>query len=266
MSSTIRLFEEVAHASIYRKFRPTYPQKLLDLISQYIKAHSGSYNLVVDVACGSGQSTFYLQKMFKKCIGVDISKAQVEQAKAACVEKEVKNVSFVEGSADKLPMETGSVDVVTIAQAWHWLEPQSFYEECRRVLRPGSGCLAVYGYGQGHLSHKRCDDLVQTFYNETLKGCWHENRRHIDNCYEEVVLPFKNTQRYDLSSSKDMSVDNYFGYLSTWSAYCKYCDQHPGNTELEKLKEKVKAVLLSEQYGSTDVQVNFPVFLVLGQN
>ena len=266
LTMSIRLFEEAAHASIYRKFRPTYPQKILELISDYIKTRTcGSFDLAVDVACGSGQSTFYLQETFKQCIGVDISKAQVEQARTACTEKEATNVSFVEGSADKLPMNDGSVDVVTIAQAWHWLEPEGFYKECKRVLKP-RGCVAVYGYGQGHLMNKKSDVLLQQFYSGTLRGYWHDKRVHIDNQYGEVVLPFKNTERHDFSMTKDMSLDSYFGYVSTWSAYCKYCERNPGNSVLEELKKEIEAILTSEDGRNTDVQVSFPVFLLLGQN
>ena len=263
---SIRLFEEAAHASIYRKFRPTYPQKILDLISDYVKTHAcGSFDLAVDVACGSGQSTFYLQDTFKQCIGVDISKAQVEQARTAASEKEVINVSFVEGSADKLPMKDASVDVVSLAQAWHWLEPEGFYKECKRVLKP-RGCVAVYGYGQGHLMNKRSDTLLQQFYSGTLGGYWHDRRTHIDNQYRGVVLPFKNTKRHNFNMTKHMSLDSYFGYVSSWSAYCNYCENNPGNSVLEELKEEIKNILTSEDVGNTDIQVSFPVFLLLGQN
>lgn len=260
---SIRLFEEMAHASIYRKFRPTYPQKILELISSYVKARSGRFDLAVDVACGSGQSTFYLQDTFRQCIGVDISKAQVEQAQAFSEEKKANNVKFMEGSADRLPMEDSSVDVVTIAQAWHWLEPSLFYNECKRVLCPG-GTLAVYGYGQGHLTNKKSDALLQHFYKVILKGYWHERREHIDNEYKEVILPFDDTEQHDFTMSKQLSLDSYFGYVSTWSAYQKYGERNPGNSVLEELKEKITAVLQGYGNGSTDVQVVFPVFLILG--
>ena len=262
---SIRLFEEAAHASIYRKFRPTYPQKILELITDYIRKCAGGFDTAVDVACGSGQSTFYLQDTFKRCTGVDISKAQVEQARAAAEEKGVKGVTFLEGSADSLPMEDGSVDAVMIAQAWHWLEPSGFYKECGRVLKPG-GCVAVYGYGQGHLHDGQCDELLQHFYSSTLKGYWHAKREHINNQYRDVVLPFQNTERHDFSMTKSMSLESYFGYVSTWSGYCKYCKDNPGSTVLEELKEKIAAILKGEDSnGAPEVQVRFPVFVLLGR-
>lgn len=261
---SIRLFEEAAHASIYRKFRPTYPQKILELVSTYIKKSSGSFDLAVDVACGSGQSTFYLQDTFKKCIGVDISQAQIEQARAAAKERTAENVSFLEGSADHLPMEESSVDAVMIAQAWHWLEPSGFYKECWRVLKLG-GCVAVYGYGQGHLLDQQCDKLLQHFYSTTLKGYWHDRRTHIDNQYRDVLLPFQDTERHDFSMGKNLSLDGYFGYVSTWSAYCKYCQDNPGNSVLEELKKKITAILCEDRSSVPEVQVQFPVFVLLGR-
>lgn len=275
----IRLFEEAAHASIYRQYRPAYPQKVLEIISNYIKKLSGGFDVAVDVACGSGQSTFYLQSTFQRCIGVDISKAQVKEANQECQERGKRNIEFIHGSAANIPFEDSSVDVVTIAQAWHWVDPESFYAECKRVLKPG-GCLAAYGYGNGQIiNNTECNILLKDFYTKTLKGYWNERRRHIDNEFEEVVLPFNNTERHDTSMLHSTSLDRFIGYVSTWSGYCKYCEVHPGNQELQDMKEKMREVLVKEKQDFSDqdcpsedvsaeglnVEVQFPVFILLGQ-
>ena len=272
----IRLFQEAAHASIYRQYRPAYPQKVLEIITNYVKKWSGGYDVAVDVACGSGQSTFYLQNTFRRCIGVDISKAQVKEASQACQEKGLPNIEFVQGSAADIPMEASSVDVVTIAQAWHWVDPESFYAECKRILKPG-GCLAVYGYGNGQIiNNTECNVLLKDFYTKTLKGYWNDRRRHIDNEFKEVVLPFSNTERHYTSMLHITSLDWFIGYVSTWSGYCKYCEENPGNKELQVMEEKMRQVLVKEKQSEDvstsnedgldlSVQVRFPVFVLLGQ-
>lgn len=267
--ATVQLFERASHAHTYSKYRPTYPKTLLKLLSGYFSRNSCGNDLAVDVGCGSGQSTFQLAEYFSQCTGVDISKAQVAEAQKNCDEKGYGNVRFVVGNGLDLPMEVSSVNVITIAQAWHWLpNVKQFYSECNRVLKPG-GCLAVYGYGNVQILNSSCNSLIQNFYANTLKGCWHKARNHIDNEYVEVDLPFANTERHDIEMEKNFSLRDFIGYVSSWSGYEKYCELNPKNTELQALQDKFEE-LLSEGDDSGDgsevvVETKFPLFVIIGQ-
>ena len=44
-----------------------------------------------------------------------------------------------------LQLAAASAELVTVCQALHWMQVDSFYQEAARVLRPG-GLLAVLGY------------------------------------------------------------------------------------------------------------------------
>ena len=266
--STIQLFEKTSHALKYSKYRPTYPKSLVDVLLRYLSKYSCSRDTVVDVGCGSGQSTFQLEEHFDKCIGVDISAAQVKEAQEKSKLRPRENVTFSVGSATDIPVESNTVDLVTIAQAWHWI-PQisSFYSECKRVLKP-NGCLAVYGYGNVCLLNEAANAIVKDFYLNTLKGCWHSERSHIDNEYSEVVLPFKNTERHDLVMPKEMTLSDFMGYVSSWSGYEKYCETTPKNNTLAEMEAKIKAELTTESVCSSDIELNmvFPLFVILGQS
>ena len=263
--ATIQLFEQASHAHLYSKYRPTYPKNLLTILSGYFTRNGCGDDLVVDVGCGSGQSTFQLTEYFSQCIGVDISKAQIDEAQIKREQEGHRNVRFMVGNGVDLPLETSSANVVTIAQAWHWLaDVKKFYSECNRVLK-SKGCLAVYGYGNVQLLEKSCDSLVQNFYQNTLKGCWHKERHHIDNQYAEVDLPFVNTERHDIEMTKSFPLDDFFGYLSSWSGYQKYCELNPGNTELEALRDTVMKQLSESEGSDGIVKTVFPVFVLLGQ-
>lgn len=272
----IRLFEESAHAASYAAFRPSYPHSVLEAISTFITAHSGSgFDTALDVACGSGQSTFFLTRLFGKVLGVDVSRSQVENAQKKCQDYQIptgRKIEFQVGSSDSLPAETSSVDLVTCAQAWHWLEPVAFYRESVRVLKPG-GTLAVYGYGNVELSQREADRLVHDFYKRLREGgYWHENRRHIDDKYKFVKLssPFSVSERRDLNMCCQMTLSHFTGYVSTWSGYCKYEEEHPDTTILQDLQEGLRALLqpqsgLEERVSDPSLDVSFPVFLILGQ-
>ena len=96
----------------------------------------------LDIGCGSGQSTVALSQHFKEVIGADVSEAQLAQTPQGLPGA----VSFRVSSAEDLSFQaSGSVDLVTVASAIHWIDLDQFYPEVERVLRPG-GVLAVYGY------------------------------------------------------------------------------------------------------------------------
>ena len=282
--ATVRLFEHTAHAHLYSKYRPTYPKAVISAITNYVTKFGGSLGSSVDVACGSGQSTFYLRDTFKQVTGVDISKAQIEKANSKCKAENIDNVKFHIANGMELPIENESTDVVTIAQALHWLDANKFFAECKRVLK-NKGCVAVYGYGNVHVINEQCNALVSNFYSNSLKGCWHKARYHIDNEYRSIELPFSNTHRLDLTMAYDTSLEAFIGYLSTWSGYQKYCEDHPDNTLLKDLNVSMKEILesnKSKQCSTSEVdstikmeqgtesrnikvETYFPLFILLGQ-
>lgn len=279
--ATVRLFEGAAHAASYAAFRPSYPPSVLEAISSFITSHSGSgFHTAVDVACGSGQSTFFLTQLFQRVIGVDISQAQVDHARAKCREKQIiegKKMEFKVGSSDNIPVNSSSVDLVSCAQAWHWFEPNGFYREAERVLKP-AGTLAVYGYGNVEVHDEKCNRLVSDFYRRLKEGGdWHEKRKHIDNKYQAVTLtsPFLKTERKDLTMTCQMTLAHFTGYVSTWSGYCNFNDKHPGNTALRDLQEGLRNILQppdtqQQEWSQQDTEdlsldISFPVFIILGQ-
>ena len=240
----IRLFEDTTQARRYSQFRPAYPQQLLDIITGFIVKNGGGFGLAVDVACGTGHSTFPLRSHFTHCLGTDISEAQVQYARQKGKELDALNVEFKVASATNLPVEDASVDFVSCAEAWHWLEPEALYREVNRVLKPG-GCLAVYGYRDPTLLNEECNDLLTELISRTLKDYSHERLKHLDNFYSEVTLPYPNSIRFDLPTemSYSMEISNFIGYVSSWSSYQTYCERHPRNSVLEELQRNMESVL-----------------------
>ena len=145
---SIRLFESSDHAKYYVQFRPDYPDSVVRTMVEYYASNNtdttvdSGHGTAVDVGCGSGQSTYPLRQHFNKVIGIDVSEKQIEHAK-----KKYSDVEFKVGPGENLQfLENCSVNLITTAQAMHWMNHDAFYREVDRVLKPG-GTLAVYGYG-----------------------------------------------------------------------------------------------------------------------
>ena len=94
---------------------------------------------VLDVACGTGAGTARPAQFAHEAVGVDVSPAAVEDARAAHGEA----ATFHVGDMRSLPFEAGEFDVVVCFEALtHVAETDLVLDELRRVLRPG-GLLVV---------------------------------------------------------------------------------------------------------------------------
>ena len=155
MSLTSKLFQGGAHAKLYAQYRPVYPSSVISSILEFCKQSKSDFSAALDIGCGSGQSSVSLIKHFKRVIGIDVSKAQVDQAP-----KDIPGLSFQVSSAEDLSFQpNSSIDLVTVAQAIHWVDLEKFYPEVNRVLRP-CGVLAVYGYGNVKLNSPEGSQIV----------------------------------------------------------------------------------------------------------
>uniref|UniRef100_A0ACB8EDA1 Uncharacterized protein n=1 Tax=Sphaerodactylus townsendi TaxID=933632 RepID=A0ACB8EDA1_9SAUR len=159
-----RLFEGKEHASGYLKYRFSPPEKLQEVIFAYLDNKKvSSFQLAVDVGCGSGQSTLWMAKRFGKVVGTDISEAQIEEAKQA---GHPANVSYLVSPAENLPFEDNSVDFIMAFAAVHWFDIPRFMKEVERVLKP-SGCVALStNCLDMQVQYKDCTKKLTEIFNE----------------------------------------------------------------------------------------------------
>lgn len=163
-----RLFEGAAHVGKYAKFRPAYPKQIPDTIVNYCQKTCKNFECALDVGCGSGQGTHQLCNYFKRITGVDVSKAQIMLAHKAFSASHPQMTFLVGPAEDLFFQEADSVDLVTVAQAIHWiLDVDRFYGEVKRVLRPG-GTLAIYGYGNVRLDKQETSNI----FSQVILGFW----------------------------------------------------------------------------------------------
>ena len=155
------------HAHLYAKYRPSYPAEIFEEIYKYCiagKADETVLDVVVDVGCGSGQSTRPFSRYFRHVIGTDVSEQQIQSAIDKTKEIGIENNKTIEFKFKALPaedlsfLENNSVDLITAAQAYQWFNLEVFNAEVRRVLKPG-GTFAALGYGINVLDDSEADSL-----------------------------------------------------------------------------------------------------------
>jgi ubiquinone/menaquinone biosynthesis C-methylase UbiE len=203
-------------ATTYANHRPTYPPELFS----WLAASTPGQKLVWDCATGTGQAAVALADHFAQVWATDASGSQIAAATAH------SKVSYHTAPADSSGLPDQSVDLVTVAQALHWFDLDSFYAEVRRVLKPG-GLLAVWTYGVFRTEGPDSDQvqkLLDRFYYKTVGPCWPPERRHVENGYTDLMFPFTEIAPPVYAMAVDWTLADLAGYLRSWSATSRYIE------------------------------------------
>lgn len=153
-----------------KNFVLSYEERLLSEKNLYRKLMQESQvsttDFVIEIGCGLGLGSSLIADEFhpKHIVGIDISLAQVERAKALN-KKNIDNglVSFCLGSAEKIPFESAVADIVYSVEApQHFSSFSEFTREAHRVLKD-KGCLALTTFfGVTSDSENQAKPLIQT--------------------------------------------------------------------------------------------------------
>ncbi|MGW0249042.1 methyltransferase domain-containing protein [Nocardia goodfellowii] len=190
----------------YARFRPEYPARL----AMFLAALAPSTDLAVDVGCGSGQLTSQLAPYFAATIGVDPSAEQIGRAPAR------ERVRYIQAPAERLPISDHSASLVTAAQAAHWFDRPAFYAEVRRIAVEGAA-IALISYGVLRLEPD-LQERFEHFYRSEIGPFWPPERALVDSGYADIDFPFDEYPTPAMRIEKHWRLDEFMGYLSTWSA------------------------------------------------
>ncbi|MBB6574654.1 ubiquinone/menaquinone biosynthesis C-methylase UbiE [Xanthomonas arboricola] len=93
---------------------------------------------LLDLGCGAGHVSFQLAPLMAEVVAYDLSADMLEVVAATAADRGLTQVRTMQGAAERLPFETGSIDaVVSRYSAHHWSDLGQALREVRRVLRPG---------------------------------------------------------------------------------------------------------------------------------
>jgi len=221
------------HAKEYSKFRPKYPDELFKFLSGAAKEHETAW----DCATGNGQAALGLAPYFRRVIATDASASQIEHAVPN------KKVTYKVAAAENSDLETGSVDLLTVATAIHWIDLEKFYPEVRRVLKPG-GVIAVWLYTDNNINEE-IDKVSSYFAHEFVEPYWPLENKKVWTFEESVVFPFERIETPGFKIELKWSLKDYLSFLYTWSSTQAFIKQ-TGKDPIELVYEKFKKAWVDE--------------------
>jgi len=117
-------------AAAYERGRPEYPSEALSALG------IAPGDVVLDLAAGTGKLTRPLLETGAEVIAVE----PVAEMRAALP----ASVRALDGTAERIPVDDYAVDLVTVAQAFHWFDGEAALTEIHRVLRSGGRLALVW--------------------------------------------------------------------------------------------------------------------------
>lgn len=212
MSRTTFTFKDhfSGHAEDYAKYRPGYPPALFEYLASIVPRRHRAW----DCATGTGQVAVGLARFFDEVVATDASARQIEETTYH------PRVRYGVAPAERSGLEAGSIDLVAVGQALHWLDLERFYGEARHVLVPG-GVIAAWSYDRLKVD-ARVDAVIDGFYREVVGPYWPAERALVEDGYRSLSFPFAEIAPPRFSMEERWDLAHLLGYLRTWSAVRRF--------------------------------------------
>ncbi|KAF2289298.1 hypothetical protein GH714_034286 [Hevea brasiliensis] len=254
----------VKQAKQYAEGRPNYPEELF----QFIASKNPAKDLAWDVGTGSGQAAQSLAEIYQNVIATDTSLKQLEFApKIANVRYQQTPPVIPIDELEQYVSAQSSVDLVTIAQALHWFDLPAFYQLVKWVLKKPNGVIAAWCYTVPEVNDS-VDSVFKPYYAIDSEPYWDPVRKLVDQKYATINFPFEpvegtdHTGPFRFVSEKVMSLDEYFTYLRSWSAY-QTAKEKGVDLLRDDVVEKFKNAWNED--GQDRKVVKFPIYLKIGK-
>jgi SAM-dependent methyltransferase len=185
-----------AAADAYDRARPSYPEAAVDWILP------PDARRVLDLGAGTGKLTRHLVAR-----GLEVVAVEPSEGMRAQLSRGLPNVPVLEGSAENIPLEDASVDLVVCGQAWHWFDPARAVREVARVLMPGGQLGLIWNI------RDRRDGWMDAFSGLEPP---HDNSED-DSENPRVGPPFGPVERFDLPWRQSTNPDALIDLLASRS-------------------------------------------------
>ncbi|KAI1175746.1 S-adenosyl-L-methionine-dependent methyltransferase [Nemania sp. FL0916] len=286
--------------SAYRQFRPLYPLSFYKRIFDYHSTKAGAspdkvWSKAMDIGAGAGIVSFQLAKVFDHVIVSDPNDGYAALAKKLLVDQEgfrESKFTFLQEDSEHSSVPSGTVNLITVAECIHWMDPERAIKEFARQLVPG-GTLAITFYHipliEGNERAEKASrkiwnawalggkgeffDKIFAVINRGLESVgfpeedWKDVKRTYINCqrgYEVLEVD----RRISPSQVKDTEQviweekeDEDWCYTRGFKYFQEYMDTFPYNTTKEDLPELWKE--LEDALDGKEVRIKFPAIVLL---
>lgn len=203
----------------YDRFRPGFPEEAADAIVPTRVATA------LDLGAGTGKFTERLIGRASRVIAVEPS-----QQMLAVLRAKLPDVEAHIGTAESIPASDQSVDVVTVAQAFHWFDREPACAEIRRVLVPGGTLGLLWNRADPQCSWDRaCSRIAHP---------WLSDEMTVSNAAQDELPGFTMATHREVSWQERITRADYVARWLTVSSFMAASD-----AERERMVGEVERIL-----------------------
>lgn len=122
----------------YGRSKIDLSRSVIDRIQSFLKLDE-KLEKALDIGCATGVSTLPLKQLAHQVVGIDASEHMIKHA------QQEEHVEYFHASAESLPFDNNTFDLITIGKAFHWMNQGKVLNETSRLLRDG-GSLIIYDH------------------------------------------------------------------------------------------------------------------------
>lgn len=124
----------------YIRYRPHYPKSVILFLQDRLGLQSS--DVIADIGSGTGISSELFLGNGNTVWGIEPNREMREAAERLL--SRFPNFKSAEGTAEQIPLENNSVDMIIAGQAFHWFDARKSREEFTRVLKPGKYIVLIW--------------------------------------------------------------------------------------------------------------------------
>ena len=210
-----------ARVADYVKYRPNYPRRVVELCGTSMGLTPAS--VVADIGSGTGISTELFLRNGNTVYGVEPN-PDMRSAAEQLLSPRYANFHSVSGTAEATTLADESVDLIIVAQAFHWFDKAAAAREFRRVLKPGGHVAIVWNdrKTEGSPLLAGYDQLLRTLgtdYKQVSK-----TTTSVEDLHAVFGVPFRrvgfpNEQRFDFEGLKGRAMSASYSPLPGHAAH-----------------------------------------------
>jgi len=185
----------------YAKYRPTYRGAIVSYLRETIHLHRK--HTIADIGSGTGIFSELFLRHGYSVIGVEPNEAMRQAGETHLGHN--AHFSSREGTAEATGLTGKSIDLITVAQAFHWMQPEPTKIEFNRILKEDGHTLLVWNLRLTDTPFlKGLDDLKSEIgqHYEAIRGS------HAD---EAVIRPFFSPKAVTIKSFRHAQILDFEG-------------------------------------------------------
>lgn len=214
----------------YIKYRPKYPTEILDFLKKELNL--SIRHIIADIGSGTG----FLSKLFLQN-GNEVYGIEPNREMRQAAEKllgHYPNFKSIDGSAEFTDLDSGIIDFITAAQAFHWFDIDVSRSEFERILKPKGWIVLIWNERVETTPFLKAYELLLKTFSVDYQNVDHRNvddkvLTHFFGSKNFKFKSFKNEQHFNFEGLKGRLLSSSYAPLEGHPNY------EPMMNELEKI-------------------------------